>query len=243
MNYYEVLGVDPDSSQQQIRYAYRNLVLTHHPDAAGDHDQFVKINQAYETLKNVSKRRQYDQTIFNVDTEYTEDVYVKLKLSLADLYGIQKHTLDIQLNNQTYTVYIDIPIGVLHGEVIKYKSLIKQKSTKTPPSDLYVTVNILDSQQFVRVEYDLSTKLIISTLELITGCVKYLKLPNGENLNVTIPKCTQPESVITVTGYGLPKKNGEFGNIYILLDCRTPIIDCKDTLTMIEKINETITIS
>lgn len=241
MNYYDVLGVDHNASQKEIRYAYRNLVLTHHPDANGDHTQFIEINQAYEILKDISKRRKYDQEMsFNCPPLEAEDVYVKVKLTVADLYDNQKITLDIPFGDSVHTVNISIPRGVLHGETIKYKNLIGVNSALC---DLYVTVNIIDNPQYVRVEYDLTTKVTVSTLELITGNIRTLRLPHGKYEEIHIPKHTQPESVITLTGLGLPKKDNSFGDIYVLLDCRTPEITCEDTLEIIKQINETITAS
>lgn len=60
-DYYSVLGVPRDASQDQIKKAYRNLAKQHHPDTdAGTEDKFKEINEAYETLSNPEKRSAYD---------------------------------------------------------------------------------------------------------------------------------------------------------------------------------------
>lgn len=46
--WWQVLGVSPDASSDQIRAAYRELARQAHPDAGGDHDRFVRIQAAYE---------------------------------------------------------------------------------------------------------------------------------------------------------------------------------------------------
>lgn len=60
MDYYQVLGVDSNSSQGVIKKAFRKLSLTHHPDRGGDAEEFKKINEAYSTLSDVEKKRVYD---------------------------------------------------------------------------------------------------------------------------------------------------------------------------------------
>jgi DnaJ-class molecular chaperone len=59
-NYYEILGVSKESTDSEIKKAYRTLSLKHHPDRGGDGTQFQKISNAYETLSDSNKRRQYD---------------------------------------------------------------------------------------------------------------------------------------------------------------------------------------
>jgi curved DNA-binding protein CbpA len=61
MNPYEVLGVAPDSTHEQIRAAFYELCKTKHPDMGGEHDEFVAINEAYEILGDPQKRRIFDE--------------------------------------------------------------------------------------------------------------------------------------------------------------------------------------
>lgn len=60
-DYYNVLGVDKKSSAEEIKKAYRKLAHKHHPDKnGGDDKKFKEINEAYQTLGNEQKRKQYD---------------------------------------------------------------------------------------------------------------------------------------------------------------------------------------
>ncbi len=60
-NYYEILGVTPDSELSEIKSAYRSLARKFHPDVAPEYvEKFKNINEAYETLSNERKRMQYN---------------------------------------------------------------------------------------------------------------------------------------------------------------------------------------
>jgi molecular chaperone DnaJ len=61
-DYYEVLGVSKDASADEIKKAFRKQAIQHHPDKeGGDETKFKEINEAYEVLKDQSKRQRYDQ--------------------------------------------------------------------------------------------------------------------------------------------------------------------------------------
>jgi len=60
-DYYEILGVSRDASQEEIKKAYRKLAHEHHPDKGGDEEKFKKINKAYQVLSDEQKRAQYDK--------------------------------------------------------------------------------------------------------------------------------------------------------------------------------------
>ena len=66
-SHYEVLGVDPQATSQQIREAYRRLARLHHPDrvgsAAGGSDAMHAINEAYRVLNDPGRRALYDSSL------------------------------------------------------------------------------------------------------------------------------------------------------------------------------------
>src|SRR5580693_7703255 len=62
-DFYQILGVPRDASQEDIQRAYRKLARTYHPDVnhdPGAEDRFKDVSEAYDVLSDPQTRRRYD---------------------------------------------------------------------------------------------------------------------------------------------------------------------------------------
>lgn len=61
-DYYTILGLTPNASDEEIRKAYIKLAKVYHPDHNSDmaDRRMIELNQAYEVLSNTSKKKEYD---------------------------------------------------------------------------------------------------------------------------------------------------------------------------------------
>ena len=90
-NLYNILGVSPSASAEEIKKAYRSLAMRHHPDRnmhPGAESRFNAIKTAYELLSDPKKRAEYNQSLNNriiIDPDYEAHV---LWHSLFDRCGI-----------------------------------------------------------------------------------------------------------------------------------------------------------
>ena len=63
-DYYKIMGVERDATQDEIKRAYRKLARKYHPDVSDDdsaEEKFKEVGEAYEVLKDPEKRAAYDQ--------------------------------------------------------------------------------------------------------------------------------------------------------------------------------------
>lgn len=101
-NYYDVLGVDKNITQEELKKVYRQLAVKYHPDRNPGNkkaeEKFKEINEAYSVLSDESKRAQYDQFgsvgdmggfsgFGNFGSATVEDIFDGFSSVFGDVFG------------------------------------------------------------------------------------------------------------------------------------------------------------
>ena len=60
MDYYKILNVSKNATNDEIKRQYKKLALKHHPDRGGDSEMFKKVSEAYQILSDPEKKSEYD---------------------------------------------------------------------------------------------------------------------------------------------------------------------------------------
>ncbi|HXL57574.1 MAG TPA: DnaJ domain-containing protein, partial [Chitinophagaceae bacterium] len=75
IDYYEILGVNKNASEEEIKKVYRKLARKYHPDLNPNdkeaNKKFQQINEANEVLSDPEKRKKYDQ--YGKDWQHAEE--------------------------------------------------------------------------------------------------------------------------------------------------------------------------
>lgn len=110
-NYYEILEIERDASQEDIKKAYRKLSLLHHPDKNGNSQESINkiqnINEAYEVLSNSESKMMYDNRENNIN----------IPVDLHDIFN----TMFQMGHNQGFRVFFN-------GHHMNHQSIIRPPS-------------------------------------------------------------------------------------------------------------------
>ena len=100
MNYYEILKINQNASQKEIKEAYKSLIKKYHPDIYRGDKTFAEnktkqINEAYNVLSNEELKKQYDEEINPTPTyNYSENINIKNSKYSYDNYNKNKENFD-----------------------------------------------------------------------------------------------------------------------------------------------------
>jgi curved DNA-binding protein len=241
MDYYSILGINKQASQDEIKKAYRKQAMANHPDRGGDSGKFAQINEAYETLKDPNKRQAYDNPQVRMNTQSfdvndmntifeamfgrgarpqqrrNQDIKIGIRISLADAATGKDVLATYKLRNgRESSASIRIHPGVNDMEVIRFQGLGDATHPQLPRGDLLVQIRVLSHARFERDGRNLRTNLDVDVFELMLGTTMIIDKLTGGPLRVKIPKGTNPGTVLSVAGHGMPDpKAGRTGNLYI----------------------------
>ena len=280
-NYYDILGVKEDASNEQIKKAFKDIAKKEHPDRGGNEARFKEANEAYDTLKNSQKRHDYDtmrkfggtntggqHPFFNEDIfgdffsgfsggdmdfggsfNFTRgpggerifrqnrqprgnrNVQVRMAISIKEAMMNNEKTINYKLpSGREEFATVKIPAGVQHGITFKFSGMGDDSIKNMPRGDLMVVMNVLDSDGYTRKGNDLHTDKTIDCFQAVRGHEFNLKTLEDKIIKVKVPAGTQPGTMLTLKGQGMPvhKTIGTRGNLYVKIHVLIPQLSAAD---------------
>lgn len=108
MNYYDILEITKNATQEDIKKSYKKLVIKYHPDKNLNRNtvnKFQQIQNAYQCLSNKKKRKEYDVSKNNID-----NTKINFNFDINDYYDIiteicQKYELDESEIKEIMTIF------------------------------------------------------------------------------------------------------------------------------------------
>jgi len=261
MDYYSILGVDRNADQNQIKQAYRTLVKQHHPDHGGDAEQFKRVNQAYETLKDPASRQQYDNPQAQFDGNFAghpfedlfssifrqqrrqmrnRDIRIRVDIDLKDCLTGKSLIVSYMLGNgEQSNITIEIPPGIKTGDTIRYQGLGDNSIGQLPRGELHAVINVINPSGWQRDNNDLVINKTINVLDLMTGCATIVETLEGGKVSLNIPRGTKPETTFSIKGYGIPDVNTKArGNLYVKIKADVPNILDPNIIVQLQQIKK-----
>ncbi|MBC7235464.1 MAG: J domain-containing protein [Chloroflexi bacterium] len=214
-DYYRILGVDRNASQEEIRKAYRRLARKYHPDVNPNNkeaeERFKEINEAYEVLRDEEKRSKYDR--LGADWQRYQQM------------GGEPGGFDWS------RWYAQGPRGqrVYTTEQIDLDDLFSQSGFSDFFQSIFggrapgmgTTMGGTGRRTFTMDGRDIEQPVEITLEEAYHGTTRVLQMADGRRLEVKIPPGVQTGSRIRVHGEGEPGYGGgQAGDLFLVVTVR-----------------------
>ena len=251
-NPYSTLGVAKGATADTIKRAYKEKAKEHHPDRGGDANKFAEISNAYDILKDPSKRAYYDHTgstdqqrasnqqqgfhfndifsqMFRQQQQRQAEARINISISLKDSIAGGKRIIGVNTPQGNISVEIDIPRGVVHGESIKYP--------KAAPGgiDLVVNFRIQGDPRWQRNGLDMHTEREVDFWMLILGGDITVVDVLGKKYDVRIPPRTNPGTTVRLGSAGVFRDRHNPGDIFVKIKATMPKNIPEEVIATIKK--------
>jgi DnaJ-class molecular chaperone len=153
-----------------------------------------------------------------------KSVNINVELSLEEV--IAGKDLNAEMNmpsGRNKLINISIPPGVDHGQQIRYGGMGDDTFRELPAGDLIVTIYVKRHPKFVREGDNLIYEHTISAWDAILGSSINLNTLEGKNINIGVPTGTQPGTVLSCKGEGIPNIRSRIkGSLLIKVNVEIP---------------------
>ena len=215
------MGVDP-KAQQQGHGGFQQGPFEFHFGSGNFEDVFSQFGFGF----GGRRRQQQRNKTFNINVEVAlEEVLTGKDISaeVAVPGGSRK------------TINISIPPGIQSGQQIRYQGLGDSSIAGVPPGDLIVNVHVRHHPVFRREGINVIVEKRITAWDAMLGVKTRINTLDGKNLEITIPPGTQPDTVLSCRGEGLPSMRSKArGNLLIRISVEIPKNLSADQIRIIE---------
>jgi curved DNA-binding protein len=149
---------------------------------------------------------------------------VNIEVTLEDI--LKGRVIDAEIgipNGNKRLVNIEVPPGIENGQQIRYRGMGEHTLKDVPPGDLIVNILIKPHSVFQRQGDMLMIKKFISPWDAILGSEITIETIDKKTLTIGIPAGTQPDTVLSCRGEGLPNMRTKVrGNLLIKVQIEIP---------------------
>jgi len=159
------------------------------------------------------------------------NIQVRMAISIKEAMQNNEKTINYKLpSGREEFATVKIPAGVQHGITFKFSGMGDDSIRNMPRGDLLVVMSVLDSDGFTRKGNDLYTDKTIDCFQAVRGHELNLKTLEDKIIKVKVPAGTQPGTLLTLKGQGMPvhKTLNIRGNLYVKIHILIPQLSAAD---------------
>jgi curved DNA-binding protein len=159
------------------------------------------------------------------------NVQVRMAISIKEAMMNNEKTINYKLpSGRDEFATVKIPAGVQHGVTFKFSGMGDDSIRNMPRGDLMVVMSVLDSDGYTRKGNDLYTDKTIDCFQAVRGYEFNLKLLEDKVIKVKVPAGTQPGTLLTLKGLGMPvhRTLNIRGNLYVKIHILIPQLSAQD---------------
>ncbi len=149
---------------------------------------------------------------------------INIEITLEDVLKGKDLNAEVSIpGGKTKMINIAIPAGIEHGQQIRYEGMGDNSIPNLRPGDLIVNVLVRQHSKFKRENTSLIFEKEISVWDAMLGTSLDIETLDNKTLSITIPAGTQPETVLSCRGEGLPNMRSRIrGNLLIKIKVHVP---------------------
>lgn len=149
---------------------------------------------------------------------------VNVEITLEDILTGKDFTAEVSApGGKGKVITIQIPPGIEHGQQIRYEGMGDSSIPNLRPGDLLVNVLVRNHPTFRREGTSIIVEKEISTWDAILGTMLDIPTLDNKTLSISVPAGTQPETVLSCRGEGLPNMRTRVrGNLLIKIKVAVP---------------------